>query len=425
MNLQYKHVFNSLSIQRGLNLFAFLLAFPGFEFLGNSLYFYVFLWLLYKTSKRTGKAIPRSRFAFLLFLSWIFGLVSTVFHPPLISASQDTLGMALMLLRYAYWFAIGAYFFSWIKYINLYKLAKWITYGYILQVVGFYLLRFKLDAIIFSFNSGMSRNGFVFNSIIFSGFLFYYFFSKYGKRAFGPTAIFIFFNLLLTNGRSGAIIGLLIVLINFTLINSNIRRLSKVFLILLFASVLFNNSLEKTLSNYGALIAPMVASANPRFASLLRGEGSGDLTFDKSWLIRELMVDKTVEIIQEYPFLGVGYSNFNKYNAPLHSLSSEKFIRLQYRTKLYLNTRSAHNSYANHLGETGLIGFGLLLLILFPIVLWFLKNFWTGNFINYGYIIFLIVGTIGALIHGYAIAAFTGANVWFMLGISRGLIKNE
>lgn len=425
MNNQFQYAFNSPSIQKALNLFAFLLAFPGIEVLENSLYFYVFLLILYKTYKRTGRAFRRSRFVTLLTLSWVLGLISTIFHPTLIPDSYTTSGTVVMVIRYAYWFAIGAYFYSWLKYINVVKLAKWISIGYIIQVIGFYVLSFKIDAGVFSFNTALSRNAFVFNSILFSGMLFYYFFMRFGNKSFWPVALFVLFNLLLTNGRAGAVIAVLIVLLNYALINPGVRRLSKLFVVVLIGLSFFTQDLEAKAYAYGALAAPYVESFSPRFANLLRGVDEGDLEFDKSWLHRELMVDKTIEIISERPFLGVGYGNFTNYSASLNTFESIKYSRLRGHSVEYYNTRSAHNSYANHLAETGIIGFLILLSLIVPLFLWFLKQYWVGSMYYYGLQIFIIIGLIGALIHGYAIASFTGANMWFMLGIGHALIKHR
>ena len=425
MTQQRKYAFDSPSIQKALNIFAFLLAFPGIEVLGNSLYFYVFLWILYKTYKRTGKAILKSRFAWLLFISWIFGVISTFFHPPLMPGTYTHFGMALMVIRYAYWFAIGAYFYSWVPALNLLKIAKWIAIGYITQAIGFYLLSFRFDAVVFSFSSALTRNAFVFNSILFSGIVFFYFYNRYGRKSFWPVAVFVLLNLLLTNGRAGAVIAVLVVLLNYTLLNPAFRKLSKLGILVLFVLSMLSNNLERTAYSYGAVVAPYVENVSPRFANLLRGVDEGDLDRDKSWLIRELMVDKTIEIVRVYPFMGVGYGNFSKYEATLSSLQNAKYDRLRGRSSDFYNTRSAHNSYANHLGETGLIGFMILLLLILPIVFWFVKQLWTGNYLKYGFDFVILIGLIGGLIHGYAISAFTGANLWFMLGLGRGIMRNN
>src|SRR5690606_8833780 len=297
--------------------------------------------------------------------------------------------------------------------------------GYLVQVLGFYFLSFEIDTSAFSIDTSRSRNSFVFNSILFSGVLLYYFLNKYGRKAFWPVAVFILLNLLFTNGRAGAVVGLFVVLINFALLTPGIRRLSKLILLLLIAVFFFTKDIEATIYHYGNSVAPLVEPVSPRFADLLRGVDEGDLDRDKSWLIRELMVDKSIDIIKEHPFLGVGYGNFNNYRADLPTFRTIQYARLRGHSNEFYNTRSGHNSYVNHLGETGLIGFGILLMLILPIIWWFLRHYWNGSFYQYGRDAILLTGLVGALIHGYAITAFTGASMWFMLGIGTAIINSR
>ena len=60
-------------------------------------------------------------------------------------------------------------------------------------------------------------------------------------------------------------------------------------------------------------LAAQVAKVNPRLALLMIGSGEGDLTMDKSWLERKLLVDKGKEIIKDYPVFGIGFGHFKYY----------------------------------------------------------------------------------------------------------------
>lgn len=417
------HFLGSLKLQRILNIFVFLLAFPAVEVLGNSLYFYLFLYLLWKTYKRVGYSVETSKFTLLLLISWIFGVISTAFHPPLEAGDYSSMRTVTMTIRYAYWFTIGAFFYTWIKKMDLLQISKWITFGYLCQVVGFYLLPLDVDVGLISFNASLTRNSFVFNSIIFSGFLYFYIISRYGKNLSLWVSIFILLNLLLTNGRAGAIVGLLIVIVNSAVLTPALRSFAKMSVIVAILLSLSGVLNESNLNRFGLIIAPIAESLNPRFGSLLRGEGEGNLDFDKSWLIRELMIDKTIEILGKFPFLGIGYSHFTNYEAELDELSDPKYARLRNHSIEYYNTRTPHNSYANHFVESGIIGGVILIVLIFPIIWWFGVQFWQGNlFLNSLYIV-IITGFIGSIIHAYGIAAFTGANFWFMLGTCSQLVR--
>src|SRR5690606_18737741 len=142
---------------------------------------------------------------------------------------------------------------------------------------GFYILSYEINTAFFSLDSSLTRNAFVFNSILFSGALLYFFLLKYGRKAFWPMSIFILLNLLFTNGRAGAVIGLFVVLINFALLTPGIRRLSKLILLLLIAVFFFTKDIEATIYHYGNSVAPLVEPVSPRFADLLRGVDEGDL----------------------------------------------------------------------------------------------------------------------------------------------------
>ena len=162
--------------------------------------------------------------------------------------------------------------------------------------------------------------------------------------------------------------------------------------------------------------ADQVSVINPRLASLIRGEEGdkdGDLTFDKSWLLRILMVQKGIEIVKEYPVLGIGPNNFSTYDAKLEGLA--EIERLGNRDKEFMNSRSAHNSYVQIMSEFGLLGFTFVLIILFVPILFFLKKFATTNLQQQD---LFLISIIGAGMHFYAINTITGAIAWMFIGLA-------
>lgn len=425
MNTTVKYAFDSPSIQRALNVFAFLLAFPGIEVLGNSLYFYLFIWILYKTHKRTGKAISfETGFAKLLLLMFFFGLLSTIFQPDLMPG-RSSLGYSILFsFRYLYWFAISVYFYTWYSNINMYAISKYISYGYLLQIFGFYYFSYHLDLFAVSINTGMTRNGFVFNSIALSGFMYYYLYKKFGRRSVVWVSIGLLLNLLFTDGRAGAIVGLVLVLIVYAVISIQINQLFKVFACISLLIFLMGGFKTEGIYRIGGVLAPYVETLNPRFAALLTGSGVvGDLSMDKSWLIRELMISKASEIVAARPLFGIGYGNFTRYEAPLDELHTPKYFRLTGETKQYYNTRSGHNGYAEYISETGLVGFVLFLFLILPKIFRIFLLIWTRELKHYGLQVLVLAGFFGVTIHLYSIASLTGANYWFLLGISAAILR--
>jgi O-antigen ligase len=264
----------------------------------------------------------------------------------------------------------------------------------------------------------LQRNAFVFNTIVFGGFFIYYIVCFFHKRYFLFFSIVLVAILLLTNGRSGAVIALLIFTINTLIFYKVVTKKMKALLLFVVPIVIGGYVLADFVDM--KKIGVLFENVSPRFAELIKGEDSGDLEEDKSWLIRELMLTKTIEIFKEYPILGIGYDHFKGYDAELKSLNDDKFSRLNGASEEFLNTRSTHNSYAEYLADTGIIGFSLLLSLVLPLVFGFFSVIWknSGN-------LYLIIcsGFIGACIHGYAITAFTGANFWLIMGFTGGFLK--
>ena len=409
--------FNNKLLQTWLNIMVFFLAFPSIYILQNSIYFYAFLMVLFITKKITGHYFIKNSFTSIIFVLFISGTVSSVLHPTL-KFDPGFLEKFNMVVHYAYWLAIGAYFASWLKYLNIYLLVKWISIGFLAQVLAYYFLNTKIDLFVIKIVPGISRNGFVFNTICFSGFLLFFLLQKFGKIGLSLGSLFVLVALIFTNGRAGASIGFIILILSLSVVNPLLQYIAKFSIVSLLLIFMLTGFSTERLYNIGNKIAPYIENINPRFSEFLQGEGEGDLSFDKSWLLRKLMVDKSFDILKKRPLFGIGFGNFSKYDSDLSTFY--QYERLQYLDGDYINTRSAHNSYAGFAAETGIIGFTLLLLLFVPQLFWFLKTYWLGN--NTIYFI-ITVSFIGALIHMYTIASITGANIWFLLGIIYG-IKN-
>jgi O-antigen ligase len=418
MTAANKKSFNSKKIQRLLNLFGFLLAFPFLDIFSNSAYFYVFVLICFYVSTNGYSLFGNTSFKRKLRYMILFGAISTLFHPPLEAADISASASLLMIFRHYYWFAIAIFIYQNFNHINWYPFAKWVTFGFIMQTFFFYAGGFDIDNVLISVHTSIQRNAFVFNTIVFGGFFIYYLVESYNRRYFLLFSVVLVSILLLTNGRSGAVIAILIFAMNslifYRVVTKNVKML------LLFAIPVVIGSY--VLADFVDMkkIGGLFENVSPRFAELIKGEDSGDLQEDKSWLIRELMLTKTVEIFKEYPILGIGYDHFRGYDSELKSLTDDKFIRLSGESGDFLNTRSTHNSYAEYLADTGLIGFSLLLSIILPLVFGFFSFLWK----NSGHVYLIICsGFIGACIHGYAITAFTGANFWLIMGFTGGFLK--
>lgn len=402
----YNELGFSRQIQKKINWFAFFLAFPFLSLLGNSITFYIFIAIIASTGAFWNKYF-QGKYLFFGFL--FIGALSTVLSP--VNGEHKDLGFILILVQYTYWIVMAAFFIIYRRRIDFLQLSKWLFYGTIISIFAYFILGFKFDNPILSLQFKPGRNSFVFNLICCIPLTFIYINHRWkGWRVY----LFILFYIgimLMTNGRSGAVIILIQSMLILSIIQPNFRKVGKVFVFLFF--ILFGLLQNSNSQIYMEAIATRVESINPRFAALLRSDGDGDLDQDKSWLIRKLMIDKGMEIIKKYPFIGIGPNNFTNYQAELSSYSS--YSRLQGTSFQKMSTTtSAHNSYLQVAAEFGIIGFIVFVCLYLPPILLFIKLFIKGQltFNHLG-----LVSLIGMSIHFYAIAAFLGALPWFVLGL--------
>lgn len=399
----------SVSVQSLLNWFVFFLAFPAINILGNSITFYLFILLVLKyknffTGKYPGKLAYGLFFVTVITATLAAPYAEMPRHPGFMHAFQ-------FVVQYTYWILIAIFFTVFGKKIDLFDLCKWAFYGIICATIGFYIIPFEISSPVLSLTSTISRNSFVFNLICVVPLSFYYIHKRYLPYQQTLWLMFFFFDFLLTNGRSGAIIGileiLLIAMVIFPVFAKTLRWIL-VPMILIFGA-LQNNDVQLYLN----ATANSVESFSPRLASLMRNEGEGDLKEDKSWLHRKLMIDKGFEIIDEFPFLGVGPSNFKYFDSRLDAFL--QYDRLSNLSKEYYNHRSAHNTYIQVLSELGMIGFAAIILLFAPIIISAGKQIITQQI--YTNLLFMFP-VVGICMHFYAISALTGAIPWFVTGLA-------
>lgn len=401
--------FSDRRINPLLTLFAFFLAFPAITILGNSITFYIFLFITLRMGsfwRKKSKGIGY----FFVFLFWL--LLSVIAAPySTMPRHPGILSTVLIVIQYTYWIMLAIFFIIYRNSINIFQISKWVFYGCIASIIGFYFANININLIVAEVATKGSRNGFVFTLLSCAPIVFYYVRHRYGgTRAYTVLGFFIV-AMFFTNGRSGAIIIMLEGLLIISIIRAGFRKyiiggvISLGFLVAVSGTKGFDGFFQSSAVYFDHI--------NPRFANLLRGEGEGDLTTDKSWLIRELMIDKGKELIKQRPFLGVGPNGFIFYDAKLKSL--EDYGRLQNHDEDYYNSRSSHNSYLQVLAEFGYIGFISFILLLFIPLVHFLVRFIRGKI---SFTDLPLISLLGLAIHFYAISAITGAISWFVIGLS-------
>jgi O-antigen ligase len=140
------------------------------------------------------------------------------------------------------------------------------------------------------------------------------------------------------------------------------------------------------------------------------------LDSDKSYQIRQLMIQKGTRLFEDSPIFGVGVGRFRRVSVPLDIPDV-----LAYRDQGHFDVKSSHNSYVALLGETGLVGIVPFILMQ---VLIAIRGFSAAiRLVRCGNIwgVAAFSGYIGMSIHLWSLAGLTGTAPWFMYGIVASL----
>lgn len=399
------------NIQKLWNWFAFFLAFPILDVFGLSVTFFIFLGIVAQYDSQNYKLIradSRNKWFWLFLLS---SFISSLFHPPLMN-DVGVLTTLRDIIQFSYWIILALVVKSNYALIDWNQISKYILIGLLLLTFTFYFIPLKFTSLPVTVNFDQSRNGVVFNVLNFLPLIFLHLQSSKLKPYTWFFLMIFVLGILFSNGRAGFIL----IIFQMLLIGSIVFKRFKLFYrfgVISFAMLsLVWIKLEN--SPFMERLAQQVETVNPRAASLISKSGNeGDLEMDKSWLIRELMVEKAVEISKIYPLFGIGIFNFTNYDAKLLGLHGVQ--RLSALSRNFYNSRSAHNSYAQHLAEGGYVGLGLLIIILWIAVRPALKKILFGGFVIDDLPLICIL-TLS--IYFYVISSLTGSGTWFLIGLA-------
>jgi O-antigen ligase len=159
---------------------------------------------------------------------------------------------------------------------------------------------------------------------------------------------------------------------------------------------------------------PLIEPIDKRFSTFEQIEN------DKSFLFRQVMVQRGLRLFSEHPLLGVGFGRFQQEQVAVevpHRLSSLDLDLFQ--------TASSHNAYVQHLAETGLVGtvpFAILLITLAvnglraTIRLACRGEVWT---------ISAYAGFVSMSIHLWSLAGLGSTGPWLIYGLVAGIIERS
>lgn len=397
-------------IQKLLNVFVFFLTFPCLAILGNSITFYIFIVIILRLGLFWQRPFKAKAMLFSLMLICI---LSTALAPyDEMEGFPGFFPVLQLVIQFIYWMLLASFFIIYRAQINWYEIARSAFWGVLLSAIGFFVLDYKASFAIVDFTTTISRNAFVFDVLATTPISCIYILRRYGIQRLYIFLLFTIFIMLLSNGRSGAILILMESALIISIFSPMWNRIIKFSMLPLLG--LFFLTESSTFQPVMNATADKIEGLSPRMANLLRNEGDGDLTQDKSWLLRKLMIEKGQEIIKDHTLIGIGINNFIYYQSELSSLYDNE--RLSYHNKEYMNSRSAHNSYVLILSEMGVLGFAIFIVLLLIPVIKLLKIIFLKNTIKLNHL--PIIGLLGISMHFYAVASVYGGVTWFVIGMA-------
>lgn len=164
---------------------------------------------------------------------------------------------------------------------------------------------------------------------------------------------------------------------------------------------------------FGLQLAPsnVTSAVSQRFGTF------ENLEQDKSFVFRQMMVQKGLKLFKESPVIGVGASRFRKESVQLELTG---VFSLYSQSKF--DHKSSHNSYIGFLAETGMVGSIPLLILLLSLGIQGLQASLQQVRQEQIWAIGVITSFLGMSIHMWTISALAGTSTWFVYGLVAALI---
>ena len=314
----------------------------------------------------------------------------------------------LSIIQYAYWllaFVITAYLASQGKVLQtVASLLGW-------SVMILALLRLGEVAIYGNIGAWtgthlMTENGYGFLFSIFSPFLLFLMIEQGGwKRLWAIMGNLLLWGAVAINGSRGSwvAIGVGLGLCLLLLVWSRPGKFIGLLVMLLLMG--------------GVLSAAWVALPDVSAKVLHRFNTLQSLNEDKSYMIRQVLIQKALALYEQSPIIGVGVNRFNQ-----SSVIIDAPELLNYKSQASFNRESAHNSYLDFLAENGLLGavpFALLLLIL---AIQGLYSAYRGTRRGQYAALAVFLSFVQMSVHMWAIATLSNTANWFIYGLVAAMI---
>ena len=407
-----------ISEQYLLNMFAFFVAWPPLK-IGVNLSFFIFLLLIGSMLKRhlnPFKLITNYQRLFWFFL--ILGILTTILKRPSDLITDQYFSDIFILLNYTYWILVSIFLISNRNRFNLLFFSKYYVLGSVFLILFYFIPGLpEINNPIFKFPVVKGRNVLVYQLINIIPIAIIYIRHKKSK-AFTMFIILLYLLVMLfSNGRAGAIILFIMSALLFLIIFPKYSRFYKnsFFILLLSFVIVYNDDDGKYLNS----IAEPIENIAPRLADMIRKEGTGVASNDRSWLVREVMVRKGLMIANQHPIFGIGFNRFRNYNVDFTKFlaNESRYDRLgdKISSNEILNNRSPHNSYIQILAENGLLGLLIFILMLFYPLKVFLIRLLNNKL---SIIDAPLISLVGLTIYLYAISSYPTAITFVTIGLA-------
>lgn len=342
---------------------------------------------------------------------WI-GIFLSAFLNGMISGgiNIDINGISLVI-HYGYWmlvFVVTAYYFHQLGMLK--KVAR--VLGWSALITG--LLRWGEVAIYgnvgaWSGTHLLTQNAYGFLFSTFSPFLLFLVLDEKGiRRVVAIMGYILLLGSIAINGSRGSWVsigigmGLLLLFLFFSRLQVFIKVTIFIIVIagmLVLAANFFPQVADKVLARYGTM---------------------ENLQEDKSYMIRQAMIQKALILFKESPIIGVGVSRFTKTSTDL-ALSGV----LSYGSQDGFNIKSSHNSYVALLAESGLVGTIPYVILLGILSIGGLSGAFLGIKRGEYQNLAVCLSFVQMSIHMWAIASLTNTANWFIYGLMAAVIMSK
>ncbi len=403
-------IYSSLSInEKRLMWYAFFMACP-FLIIVFNISFFIFPLLFFGYIRGIGLGSFLSKPIQFYAIAFGIGAIISIANIP-----EDPFGLALerglaVLPNYIYWSILVTFLIAVRARLNYFIIYRAIFLGLSFSILYYYFLQHigLLQIPIFKM---FTQNGFSFLLVCFTPVSVYFFKQYYGRRKAIILAILYVLAAFLSDSRAGAV---LVTFGGFSVLFIDKLKIGRA-IVLLLAMLIFGPYFLQI-----EMVGDLIRNLNEGTYNLIY---HSDLVFmeDRSYLIRQAMVEKGLILFQENMYTGIGLNNFVVSEVDfIGDFEGAKYVV----TKDDINSISSHNSYINIIAEGGLFLAVPFVLIMGSIVLFFLLYF--DRISSFFKPVF--IGIICMSIHFYFVTAVVNVFAWFLIGVASAIIylpKND